>query len=481
MKSRALALLVSLLAVGVRAAAPVEIRAVNAGLSAPAAVSAAAPASLSAAPSLLSAPALSAAPIAAPLLAPAFMFPAALPAAAVPVAAPIAAAPAPAASLKPAFAAASALPAAASSERPSAPSAGEAAAKTANDDLFDGSSARRAAADGPAVPSAPSAHAAPVPTDSEIASLYLAARPGSQAVATLQKQGGFAAAATELITQYSFVNDALLHSLHSSPAMFSSDGRAVIKAAEELISVADARQDPAARRFLQALGRRRAYEYHRQAPQAAKFQALMARARGDAQEKRRHMPRNDLGSGDYWDMAAGMNAGGFILSELEPGTRYKFLDLSPFVVSYLNELAFLKGADAAAEEADILKLTRPAKPLSVLRTKNAVAYVPGFEKKLSEMADWIAPGGRLVIQNDPMAGQRGLIVKKHGPLALRLLEEGWNFTFEFQSSRTAEHTLDTLIFTRPRTSGQGRSAAEARELWTRYLAAVKYADARDGF
>jgi SAM-dependent methyltransferase len=180
-------------------------------------------------------------------------------------------------------------------------------------------------------------------------------------------------------------------------------------------------------------------------------------------------------------MAAGMNAGGFILRELEPGTRYSFFDFSPYVVSYLNAIAKHKGAEAAAIEADILKLQKPERPLAVLRSKNAVAYVPGFEKKLSEMADWVAPGGRLVLQNDPNSAQRGLIVRNHGPLALRLIEEGWDFKFEFASSRAAEHALDTLILTRPKAEGLRRSTEETRELWERYLAAVKYADAREGF
>ncbi len=311
--------------------------------------------------------------------------------------------------------------------------------------------------------------------------MFDAARPGSQTVETLNRQGGFGALAGQLVHQYTFVKENLLEGMRSSPqVMFTPDGRKVLKAAEELVSVADSRDDPASRRFLQALGRLQAANEIRQQAGAAAIRGFFSR-RGDGGAERRHMPRNDLGSGDYWDMAAGMNAGTFILRELEPGTRYSFFDLSPFVVSYLNAMAAHKGADAAAIEADILKLQRPERPLAVLRTKNAVAYVPGFEKKLTEMADWIAPGGRLVVQNDPMAGQRRLIVNKHGPLALRLIAEGWDFKFEFASSRTAEHELDTLIFTRPKGGAMARSANETRDSWSRYVAAVKYADAREAY
>ena len=450
MRNRTAALLLALLAIRLPAAAQVEIRPVAVIPSAPSAAALAAPTALGASVSF-GAPA-----------APAFAL----------SAAPALAAPAPAAALAPVPAFAPALAAAPAL----APAAAPALATPRLAPVF-------AAAAGPERPSAPSAAAsADVPTDAQLAALFDAARPGSPAVATLNRQGGFGAAAGQIIHQYTFINEHLLASVRSSPeVMFAPDGRQVLKSIEDLVAVADAR-DPAARSFLQALGRRQAADFVRQQALEAKIRASgFLNRRGDGAAERRHMPRNDLGTGDYWDMAAGMNAGGFILRELEPGTRYSFFDFSPYVVSYLNAVAAHKGADAAAIEADILKLKRPERPLAGLRTKNAVAYVPGFEKKLSEMADWVAPGGRLVIQNDPMAGQRRLIVEKHGALARRLIEEGWNFTFEFASSRTAEHGLDTLIFTRPKGGDLHRSPDETRELWGRYLAAVKYADAREGY
>lgn len=236
----------------------------------------------------------------------------------------------------------------------------------------------------------------------------------------------------------------------------------------------DARSDPAARRFLEALGRRRAHELLKREKALARLrEASLASNDG---LPRRHLPRNALGSGDYWDMASGPHAGDYILEELEPGTHYSFFDVSPYVISYLDTLAAAKGADVSAIEADILQLQRPARPLAVLRTKNAIGYVPGFEKKLEEMADWIAPGGRLVVQNDVGPGRLRRVVEGHGPLALRLLEEGWNLESELAYAPEAKHFFDTLIFTRPLGPGSERTAEEAGEIWARYVAKAQEAD-----
>jgi SAM-dependent methyltransferase len=184
-------------------------------------------------------------------------------------------------------------------------------------------------------------------------------------------------------------------------------------------------------------------------------------------------------NGEYWDMAAGMNAHGFIYRELDPKTNYSFFDYSPFVVSYLKTAAELAGVkNAAVVEGDINTLARPAKPLAVLRTKNAVYYVPGFDKKLEEMTDWIAPGGQLIVQNDPNPGQRSLIISKHGPVIRRLLSEGWAIEYGFSgdSGKWGRYGLDTLVLTRPRQAAK-RSAGEAERAWKAYAAAVAKTDA----
>jgi hypothetical protein len=175
-------------------------------------------------------------------------------------------------------------------------------------------------------------------------------------------------------------------------------------------------------------------------------------------------------------MAAGMNAQGFIHRELEPGVNYSFFDYSPFVVSYLKTAAELAGAgNASAVEADLLQLKRPAKPIAVLRTKNAVHYVPGFDKKLETMTDWIAPGGKLYIQNDPNPGQRSVIIEKHGPLIRRLIAEGWEFEYGFSGSpgEWGGYALDTIVLTRPKDAVE-KTGAEAQREWSSYERAVQY-------
>jgi SAM-dependent methyltransferase len=179
-------------------------------------------------------------------------------------------------------------------------------------------------------------------------------------------------------------------------------------------------------------------------------------------------------------MAAGMNASGFIHRELDPGVNYSFFDYSPFVVSYLRTAAELTGSrNVSVVEADLNRLTRPVKPLAVLRTKNAVHYVPGFDKKLEEMADWIAPGGQLVIQNDPNPAQRSMIVEKHGPLIRRLISEGWTLDFGFagKAGKWGGYALDTLTLTRPALAAK-KSPQETARQWASYEDAVKYLQAR---
>jgi hypothetical protein len=179
-------------------------------------------------------------------------------------------------------------------------------------------------------------------------------------------------------------------------------------------------------------------------------------------------------------MAAGMNAQGFIHRELDPATNYTFFDYSPFVVSYLKTAAELAGVkNAAVVEADLNKLTRPAKPLAVLRTKNAVHYVPGFDKKLETMADWVAPGGQIIIQNDPNPGQRAIIIEKHGHLIRRLISEGWAFEYGFSGSpgNWGGYALDTITLTRPKLAAKA-GIQEAERQFSSYERAVQYLERR---
>ncbi|MDO8757088.1 MAG: hypothetical protein Q7J64_03665 [Elusimicrobiota bacterium] len=230
---------------------------------------------------------------------------------------------------------------------------------------------------------------------------------------------------------------------------------------------------------MQLLGRWHAFKDYGEERMVAMKIAMMKRM-GHG-ESSRNMPPSPIPGGEYWDMAAGMNAQGFIHRELEPGTNYSFFDYSPFVVSYLKTAAELAGAgNAAVVEGDINKLERPAKPLAVLRTKNAVYYVPGFDKKLETMTDWIAPGGQLVIQNDPGAGQRSMIIEKHGPVIRRLLAEGWELEYGFSGrpGKYSNYTLDTLVLTRPKLARE-KAPAEAEGAWKAYSGAVAKVNAEE--
>ncbi|MCR4296652.1 MAG: hypothetical protein NUW21_14060 [Elusimicrobia bacterium] len=382
-------------------------------------------------------------------------------------------APALAATVKPAAAAPAKLapaalvaitPAAAKPEKP-----GSEQARAAGNALFDGTVPQAPAiGDGPFVPgSAPedrrSSGLSP-PTDAELVAAYREARPKSKAVETFGRD--FVGMAAEAVKKYTFMGDYFLEGLKSAPLE-------IYRAASDFVATHDKREDAAARRFMELLGRWNAFQDHLQERMVAVKIAMLKRM---GRTVPRNLPPSPIPGGEYWDMAAGMNAQGFIHRELEPGTNYSFFDYSPFVVSYLRASAELAGAkNAAVVEADLLKLQRPAKPLAVLRTKNAVHYVPGFDKKLETMTDWIAPGGQLIIQNDPNPGQRSVIIEKHGPLVRRLIAEGWAFEYGFSGSpgNWGGYALDTITLTRPKLAVE-KTPAEAAAEWASYERAVQY-------
>lgn len=355
-------------------------------------------------------------------------------------------------------------PAAAKPEKP-----GSEQARAAGNALFDGTVlSAPAIGDGPSVPaSAPedrrSSGLSP-PTDAEIVAAYRQAAPKSGAVETFGRD--FVGMAAGAVQKYTFMGSYFLEGLKSQPL-------AIYRAASDFISTHDKREDAPSRRFMELLGRWNAFQDHAKEQMIAMRIAMMKRL---GQTVPRNLPPSPIPGGEYWDMAAGMNAQGFIHRELEPGTRYSFFDYSPFVVSYLKTAAELAGAkNASAVEADLLQLKRPAKPIAVLRTKNAVHYVPGFDKKLETMTDWIAPGGQLIIQNDPNPAQRSMIIEKHGPLARRLIAEGWEFEYGFSGSpgEWGGYALDTIVLTRPKAAAP-KTAAEAARQWSSYERAVQY-------
>ncbi len=337
------------------------------------------------------------------------------------------------------------------------------APSTGDDSFVNGSQSDRARASGLSPP-----------THEELASSYRRAQPKSKAVEVFGKD--FVVAASELVQQYTFMGEHLLQQMKPQ-GMLDLRGKAYYKAAEDFIATHEARESGEARRFMQLLGAWSAHKDHaKEKLMAFKMHMMKAAGRGGPAP---HLPPSPIEGGEYWDMAAGMNAQGFIHRELEPKTNYSFFDYSPFVVSYLKTAADLAGAkNATIVEGDIGKLRKPAKPVAMLRTKNAVHYVPGFAQKLEEMADWIAPGGQLAIQNDPNPGQRAMIVKDHGPLIRRLLSEGWAIEYGFSGygGKWGRYALDTLILTRP-AAPEPRSALEAGAVWKAYAAAVGRTDA----
>lgn len=308
------------------------------------------------------------------------------------------------------------------------------------------------------------------PTAPEIADAYREAKPESKAVETFGPQ--FVAVAAELVQKYTFMGEHFLENINPR-----AHGGEALRAAADLVDAHEARDSEPARRFMQLLGRWSAFGSHAEERLIA---AKLAAMKAAGQEYQPHLPPSPIPNGEYWDMAAGMNAQGFIQRELDPNTNYSFFDYSPFVVSYLKTAAELAGKkNATIIEGDINALTKPAKPIAVLRTKNAVHYVPGFDKKLEEMSDWIAPGGQLIIQNDPGAGQRSLVVGKHGPLIRRLLAEGWAVEYGFSGygGKWGGYALDTLVLTRPKKAAKPLAAAEVESRWKAYLAAVAKIDA----
>lgn len=278
------------------------------------------------------------------------------------------------------------------------------------------------------------------------ARIFAAANPDSRAIKTISaERRDFDRVVAEFIHLETFHRDlrfTIRELLEEDPPR---NGPAYVKALEEIIAFArTADRDPEALAFVTAAARLDAGDYF----------ALRPVEKG----RPYRLPPNPLGTGEYWDLASGIHAGNFILWGLEAATRYRFFDVSPFVIEYLNEiqrLALEKGVAGAGNveivSQDVRTIDRPSAPLSGIRAKNVHTYVPGFEKDLEVMAGWIAEGGQLVIENDP-GWQRHGIIEKLGPMIQRLIENGWRFEFRLYNDPVPTHNpaLETLILTRPK-------------------------------
>ncbi len=313
------------------------------------------------------------------------------------------------------------------------------------------------------------------PSARELAKAYLKANPRT-GLGPILTDPAFAAFAAEAMVEYTFVGEQLIQQVMMESLMGRSRSAARAAFIMEMAETHE-RDTPEARKFSEMLGRWLAVNEHREEARTGRYIGLA--------DVGAHLPPSPLPQGEYWDMAAGINAGRYARRpEVSAGTEYRLFDASPFVTGYIDASARLAGKPRArAVRQDILALERPEKPLAALRTKNAAGYVPGFADKLETMADWIAPGGQLIIQAD--AGhpyQHMAIVDRHGALVRRLLAEGWSFDFGFARGPGAlgRYAYDTMILTRPAGAPAPRDAEAVERAWSEYSRAVDYLRAKNG-
>lgn len=229
-----------------------------------------------------------------------------------------------------------------------------------------------------------------------------------------------------------------------------------------IIALAD-RNDAGGRRFAAVLARRKAAQNLPSAFMTAQMEPL---------------PANPLKRGEYWDLAAGPNGQNHMAGRLDPNTRYVFIDRSNFVTAYLQESRTLlasRGRDMShvrVVQADLRQLPTPTEPLSVVRWKNVHTYVQGFERQLLTFSKWLAPGGQLILQNDP-GPQRLATISKLGPSIQDLISDGWAFDFE----PLDQGGLETATLTKPAANASPSELREARrrsqQRWKAYEQAVQ--------
>ncbi len=218
---------------------------------------------------------------------------------------------------------------------------------------------------------------------------------------------------------------------------------------------------------------------------ARDFVTVLARRQAEenkhARQTHQSLPANPLPGGEYWDLAS-VNAADLMRQDLDPATRYRFFDISFFVVECLKETVRHLGlTNVSIERQDIRHLAPPTGPLAVIRAKNTVSYVPDFEKKLEEMASWLQVGGQLILQSETDPDHRAIIVDWHAPLAEKLIRDGWRFEYQLveDDSRLKRFPipLDTLKFTKPGVNIDRASVATSQALWQKYLERIQTAGA----
>lgn len=195
------------------------------------------------------------------------------------------------------------------------------------------------------------------------------------------------------------------------------------------------------------------------------------------------LPAPSLPSGEYWDLAAGPNALNHIAGKLEPGVTYVFFDRSAFSTGILEAGRRMLGLDnVKVLQGDLRRLQKPAVGPAAIRWKNVHGYVKGYERRIPELAGWIQPGGRFIVEIDPDAGHRNYMLQTISNQLTALIRDGWTFGFEPLGSGG----LETVHFTKPTEAEAKLGAVEQRERvmrsmrrWAEYIEAVEETNRRE--
>ncbi len=178
------------------------------------------------------------------------------------------------------------------------------------------------------------------------------------------------------------------------------------------------------------------------------------------------------------DLASGINMATF-MQNLKKDVSYILVDKSPFVKTYLQEVARLFNVNnVTILDQDVLQLAMPGQHFDVIRAKNVPHYVPGFVEKLREMKEWVKIGGQIIIQNDPNWAQRMHAAADYGKFAEELINQGWSFSFklgqfesyEYNGRTMHDSVLDSLIFTKTEDRSR-QSIKTSLKAWVDYLKA----------
>ncbi|MEO0337097.1 MAG: hypothetical protein AAF202_11925, partial [Pseudomonadota bacterium] len=143
-----------------------------------------------------------------------------------------------------------------------------------------------------------------------------------------------------------------------------------------------------------------------------------------------HFPAADPNvDGAYMDVASGIMWSVIkSLPVMDKNRPLVMLDNSPFVAGGIEAIANQLGmSNVDAQRTDLSNLEEVKKlrqPLALLRIKNTVSYVNGFEEVLPELLSWIEPGGKALFLFDSR-DQQEYAEHKHGEDIEKLINEGW--------------------------------------------------------